>query len=158
MTPTWQQKCALLGESALALDDIFETMKQCGLFEPHARAVWFIDAEEEYQQFRRIVIDQLCEYPPLELCRSPLFTAEEALLGLPIRVWSLREIEERISSAIVDELNKHIAPAKMLEIVGRSFPFRRPGVFVEMSDGNHLEIMMACGGFRPRQITKEGHQ
>lgn len=124
----------------LAGPDVMAEMERiCAhLSQPVAVAVWFIDRPNEY--FR---VKAACIVEEAKHVARPGYLGHS---GLPLYRWTLAEIEAR-----VEELEgKGCAPA----MVAEWFPFRLPGVWVEMRNAPHVRIEEPRGSGAVDEVTR----
>ena len=95
------------------------------LSRPIPQAIWFIDEPARYHQ----VLSACIELPEREAVRP--FTIP--IDGLPLREWRLHEIEERVEAMRAEGSTE--------EMINKIFPFRKKGVWVQMSNGKHIEMV-----------------
>jgi hypothetical protein len=124
------------------LDDLARMRER--LEKPVPVAIWFIDRPREYYRIRSMLLNAGAEERKLPAEEDQFVVIPE---GLPLRNWTAREIEARCRElAEVD--------GRPEEEIARSFPFRQPGVWVQMSDGKHIQFLFVRNGFEGAWIDQ----
>lgn len=89
----------------------------------HPIAIWFIDRDLAHAEFRAVVNSQG------DVGDLSVFS------HVPIRKWDSRELGRHIVDlCLQDKTLLHQISIR------KEFPFRRPGIFIEMSDGKHYLV------------------
>lgn len=107
---------------------------------PIIQAVWFIDRPQSYRTMQSMLLT--CGYTVnnLRLKEGKLeYLLTNSLQGIQLHDWPLKELDAKIAGLV----NEGWTP----ERIARLYPFREPGVWVQMSNDKHYELVMESTGW-----------
>lgn len=96
---------------------------------PRPLSIWFIDRAADYHHFVRSLSTVTGSTPWLQ--SDAMTYTSPGFAGMPIYNWRSEEIADAIKIMVQNDDQDYIKPF---------FPFREPGIWVEMSDGNHRQL------------------
>lgn len=114
--------------------DLEKILQVCEEFSRNPRpvAMWFVDRRTEYVQFLQEARNRYGEREPdVERGNSERLSGYHGIFGMPIWDWDLDALLLHVRN-VEKEIDKDLA--------ARIYPIREPGIWVEMSDGNHIHI------------------
>lgn len=99
---------------------------------------WFIDREAGYRRLIRHFSTAAALKPWIK--PDPDTFTSPSLFGMPLYNWRSEDVETRIKDVIQGSDPEYRDHFRRLFEEGRLFPLREPGIWVEMSDGNHRQL------------------
>jgi len=119
---------------SITLNDLDDTVWEIRKLGPAPLAIWLIDRPEYL-----IEIEKLCA--KVEPPKTALGYLSYSL-GLKIHNYTIEEILQDIANAAKRCIKNGYPSEEIPDVMHKFFPFRRPGIFVQMSDGNHIKIKL----------------
>lgn len=100
---------------------------------PVIQAVWCIDRPHMYRAIQAMLLNQGATVDNLKLVDGKLEYIPD-LTGVSLLSWSSGELESMADGLVADGWTP--------ERITRLYPFREPGVWVQMSNNKHYELIM----------------